>query len=88
MECIHKEFYDIDKEFKNGDIAKARYCKTCNKFIKFVRTVETKDFIMPYGKHKGKKLIDLPKDYLEWLLTMSKRTIQERVKEVLDGRYL
>jgi exodeoxyribonuclease X len=26
--------------------------------------------VMPFGKHKGKKLLDLPKDYVKWLLNL------------------
>lgn len=28
----------------------------------------TDESIMPFGKHKGKKMIDVPDDYLFWLL--------------------
>ena len=27
------------------------------------------DFIMPFGKHKGKRLVDMPKSYLGWLVS-------------------
>lgn len=28
----------------------------------------TDESIMPFGKHKGKKMVDVPDDYLLWLL--------------------
>ena len=27
------------------------------------------DFEMPFGKHKGKRLADVPSDYLDWLIS-------------------
>lgn len=30
--------------------------------------------LMPFGKHKGTPLVDVPREYLEWLLTLRKLT--------------
>ena len=27
-----------------------------------------REFIMPFGKHKGEPLTDIPRSYLEWIL--------------------
>ena len=26
------------------------------------------DYVMPWGKHKGEKLMDVPRSYIEWVL--------------------
>jgi hypothetical protein len=78
-DCLH-DLYD----YKEVGTHLGRYCATCGKWIKWVTHVKNDDFIIPYGKHKGKKLKDLPKDYLEWLLKNSKKTIYDRVKKILS----
>lgn len=38
------------------------HSRACNELVK------SWDLIMPYGKHKGRPLSEVPLDYLEWLL--------------------
>ena len=40
--------------------------------IKEVTQEEADNYILTFGKHKGKKLNELPKDYIEWMLGNSK----------------
>lgn len=39
------------------------------KEIRLSPPVIDEDFIMPFGKHKGKRLADMPKSYLRWLVS-------------------
>lgn len=41
---------------------------------------------MPYGKHKGRPMEDIPADYLLWLVDNSRASpkVEEYVKENLD----
>lgn len=32
------------------------------------RATFSKETVMPFGKHKGKKIIDVPSDYLLWMI--------------------
>lgn len=42
-------------------------CSVCNKFFGNFAYTTPETFLMPFGKYKGKKLMDLPQDYLVWL---------------------
>jgi exodeoxyribonuclease X len=44
---------------------------------------------MPFGKHKGEKIEDLPTDYIEWCLENVERlspSIQKEMENQLAGR--
>jgi len=43
---------------------------------------------MPFGKHKGEKLEDLPTDYIEWLLENAdlRSGLQAELENQLAGR--
>jgi len=42
--------------------------------------------VMPFGKHKGRRIRDLPRDYLRWLLTRAdiSRSLRRAI-EILTG---
>lgn len=45
--------------------------------------------VMPFGKHKGEKIEDLPTDYIEWCLENVERlspSIQKEMENQLAGR--
>lgn len=42
-------------------------------------------FEMPFGKHKGKKLADVPADYLSWLTEQPKMSKISRLVRVMRG---
>ena len=42
---------------------------------------EADNYTMTFGKHKGKKLTELPKEYLEWMLGNSN---DERIKKLIE----
>lgn len=42
---------------------------------------EADNYILDFGKHKGKKLTEVPKEYLEWMLGNAKN---ERIKKLIE----
>jgi uncharacterized protein (DUF3820 family) len=47
-------------------------CNNCNQYIQFVQQGVTDETIMFYGKHKGRKLKDVPPEYFVWLYENTK----------------
>jgi len=79
MEYISKEMSchcgwsghpDVDKmTLRDGRIAYRARCKNCTSkmgFLQHNKPLEEREIY--FGKHKGKKLVDVPKDYLRWTL--------------------
>jgi uncharacterized protein (DUF3820 family) len=60
--CIELSF-----KFNPNNKAIQMRCKDCNAWAGNYKYATLETYIMPFGKHKGEKLIDLPKKYLEWL---------------------
>ena len=42
---------------------------------------EALEYVIDFGKHKGKKLTEVPKEYLEWMLGNAKN---ERIKKLIE----
>jgi hypothetical protein len=42
---------------------------------------EADNYVLPFGKHKGKKLTEVPKEYIEWMLGNSN---DERMKKLIE----
>jgi uncharacterized protein (DUF3820 family) len=42
---------------------------------------EAMEYVIDFGKHKGKKLTEVPKEYLEWMLGNAKN---ERIKKLIE----
>lgn len=42
---------------------------------------EADNYVIDFGKHKGKKLTEVPKEYLEWMLGNAKN---ERIKKLIE----
>ena len=56
---------------------------------------EANSYVLPFGKHKGFKLIDVPTGYIEWLTTIDLRdnlkqavnlVMVERSKDIVDDQ--
>jgi Putative quorum-sensing-regulated virulence factor len=43
------------------------YCRSCSRWIKWVAQNRPID-VMPFGKHRGHLIVDLPIDYIDWIL--------------------
>ncbi len=43
--------------------------------------------LMPWGKHKGKRMIDVPASYLQWLITENKCSgdVKKYIEDNLDA---
>ena len=46
---------------------------------------EADNYVMTFGKHKGKKLTELPKEYLEWILGNSNDSRMIKLIELATG---
>lgn len=73
-----------NKTFANGTKHLAAFCVDCGKFLKYVQRVKDEDFVMPFGKHKGERLFDVPREYLEWMEnTVDSTNLKSRIKRFL-----
>lgn len=45
------------------------------------------DSIMPFGKHKGKRMIDVPTDWLIWWYNETKPMV-DYIEAAIDGKEL
>lgn len=68
------------------------YCIGCGKWWKWEAQPITREraaaFVLPFGKHKGKKLAEVPRDYLEWAAhKMDNARIQAMAKCLLANGY-
>lgn len=46
-----------------------------------VQELDVDTYIVDFGKHKGKKMVDVPSSYLEWLIEESKKTTYKTTKQ-------
>ena len=47
---------------------------------------EAKNYTLQFGKHKGKKISELPNDYIEWMLYNSKDERLLKIIEMVTGK--
>lgn len=48
---------------------------------------EAKNYTMPFGKHKGKKIEELPENYVDWLVGNSKDESLLKMIEIITGKH-
>ena len=81
--CGEKNSSPFATTMKNNH--KGLWCKFCGAWIKWLKQNNPwRDFVMPFGKYKGEKLIDILNsnpNYLEWLST---KELHGRVKQVIE----
>ena len=83
MNCC--ENVDVKEEyqtFKNGTKHLRQSCRSCNKFLGFKQQPISLDYELPFGKHKGKRLKDIDRDYLIWL---SKQPIKDNLSTAINS---
>jgi endogenous inhibitor of DNA gyrase (YacG/DUF329 family) len=85
-DCSHEKRKKEMVKDKNGNERQKVTCASCGKFIEWGRIVENDNFIMPFGKYRGSRLIDLETDYLQWMADNMKGSLRKRAIEVMKGR--
>ena len=65
--CDCKNIKEEIQVFKNGTKHLRQTCRDCNKFLGFKQQELPLDFVMPFGKHKGKQVKEIDRSYLLWL---------------------
>lgn len=88
-ECGHESFIMEKQVFKNGTVHHRRTCEYCGKFLGYQQTIKNDVFKMPFGKHKGKPIVDAVKDdtdYFVWLLDNMKLSagLSARIEMILE----
>lgn len=78
----------VEQKFKNGTTHLRIDCKACGRFIQYAPTSSDEDFKMPFGKHKGKRLVEVPKEYLVWWLCTEPKdgNLKKRVERILSNQ--
>lgn len=73
-DCLSDAFTLTRQKFSNGTIHVAATCAACDKPKQYLKqddpTVPATDpasYVMPYGKHKGALISEIPVDYVQWL---------------------
>lgn len=56
-------------------------CSSCNKFLKYMPQNDGGDKKIFFGKHKGRAIKEVPKDYLLWLL--KKNVVKGSLREAI-----
>ena len=83
--CNHHLFEVKETLASNGITHVGAYCSECGAWLRWLPAqvpeaaalVRVGDIEIPFGKHKGKKLKDIPRDYLEWLAKEAKPEWQQ-----------
>lgn len=65
--CSCTQYTQLESKDSQGRRRIKAMCAKCQAYIKFLPIHDDLgNFEMPFGKHKGKKLSEIPKEYLEW----------------------
>lgn len=54
--------------FSNGTEHIKGECSSCKRVRFLPQKKSAEEYVMPFGKHKGKRLCDIPMDYIKWLV--------------------
>ena len=82
--CSHGMTYEVPQLFKNGVTHIRVECAECGKFIKY-KPQKIDDYVLFFGKYKGKMLKEVPISYLNWYIQNgSDKKIVKRMKLFLE----
>lgn len=96
MKCIcgNDKFHYIEKTFSNGSKHFERWCVECGAFNKYAPRYEVKpeeatpenvaDFIIPFGKYKGKSLCEIYGADMSYLYWASKNLKEDNIREKIE----
>lgn len=91
-QCKHTK---TDKRYRadenTGEVKKIGiYCADCGKWIKWESFVDDADFVMPFGKFKGQKIVDIVKNERDYSLyainNILKGSLKARFVRLYDGK--
>ena len=81
--CECTNIVESIQTFKNGTKHLRLECKDCSKFLGFKQQpIDPEVYVLHFGKHKGKTLVECPVDYREWL--RQQPWIKDNLKYALD----
>ncbi len=83
-DCTNCGSVELGIFYVSGGLEK--FCLHCNKSFGRLTRLENNQFTMPFGKHKGILLSDLPKEYLFWGSQNLFGAMKKRFKEEFDKR--
>ncbi len=79
--CCGRELSEREKIFSNNTKHIQLFCSICGKKYEF-KSQPVEDFILYFGKFKGKKLSETPREYLLWCLeNLNDKKIKEKIQE-------
>lgn len=95
--CVYCGSHTLKTEtatFKNGTEHVRLSCGDCTRFLKWApqekEYSELKNFILPFGKYRGKTLGQVDEadfEYLEWLgANSNNKNVQKRIKEFIEEK--
>ena len=67
FECGSCGCEELDFRYLESNNAIQMRCANCGRFFGNYKYATPETMTMPFGKHKGERLIDIPRKYLEWL---------------------
>lgn len=86
-----KEIEPVTKivEFKNLSKHIAANCPLCKRFLKYLPSDKPlHEVVMPFGKYKNEKLINIRSDYLVWLMEkgLISGNLKNQILDILSSR--
>ena len=79
--CLEKKVVITEQTFKNGTTHLRKSCQGCDKFLGYKQKEgDVQTMKLHFGKHKGKLIKEIPRDYLSWLVKQD--GVKDNVKKV------
>lgn len=86
--CGSIDIVEEEQIFSDGTRHIRLTCGQCGRFQQYRKKVNNNEFTMPYGKHKGEKIIDIvhsDRKYAVWISENShSHNLRDRFRECLN----